>query len=109
MVGLAGFFWNKEPRRQADHAAADRDRWRAMLAAAPQPWCAWTDQGDSALSDEAAALLGICNADDLTTCLTGPELAPALSRLDGRLESPTPSLRVCFVHGLSIVRPKSDT
>ncbi|PWC92706.1 histidine kinase [Azospirillum sp. TSO5] len=81
VVGLAGFFWNKESRRQADHAAADRDRWRAMLAAAPHPWCVWTDQGDSALSDEAAALLGIANADELSGCLTVPDLGPALSRL----------------------------
>ncbi|MBY6266359.1 sensor histidine kinase, partial [Azospirillum sp. 412522] len=81
VVGLAGFFWNKETRRQADHAAADRDRWRAMLAAAPQPWCAWTEQGESALSDEAAALLDVSSADALAATLTAPELAPALSRL----------------------------
>ncbi|WP_434616263.1 PAS-domain containing protein [Azospirillum sp. B2RO_4] len=52
-----------------------------MLAAAPHPWCAWTEQGDSALSEDAAALLGICNADDLTACLKVPDFAPALSRL----------------------------
>lgn len=52
-----------------------------MLAAAPHPWCAWTDQGESALSDEAAGLLGISNADELTGCLTAPDLASALSRL----------------------------
>ncbi|WP_244434108.1 PAS domain-containing sensor histidine kinase [Azospirillum sp. B506] len=82
MVGLAGFFWNKETRRQADHAAADRDRLRAMLAATPQPWCAWTDQGDGgALSDEAAALLGVSSADALVGAVSAPDLAPALSRL----------------------------
>ena len=86
MVGLAGFFWNKEPRRQADHAAADRDRWRAMLAAAPQPWCAWTDRGEGILSDGAAALLGVAtadalNSDALADALAAPELGPALTRL----------------------------
>ncbi|KAA0592023.1 PAS domain-containing protein [Azospirillum lipoferum] len=80
VVGLAGFFWNKEPRRQADHAA-DRDRWRAMLAAAPQPWCAWTDQGEGILSDEAAALLGVAAADAMADTLTAPDLRPALTRL----------------------------
>ncbi|WP_247872207.1 PAS domain-containing sensor histidine kinase [Azospirillum sp. TSO35-2] len=67
-----------------------------MLAAAPHPWCAWsaseiadTDPaadadpgvGQSALSDDAAALLGIASADALTVALPAPELAVALDRL----------------------------
>lgn len=81
VVGFAGFFWNKETRRQAEHAAADRDRWRAMLAAAPHPWCAWTESGGGALSDEAAALLGISNPDALPDAVSSPDFAAALARL----------------------------
>ncbi|WP_244592900.1 PAS domain-containing sensor histidine kinase [Azospirillum palustre] len=118
MVGLAGFFWNKEPRRQADHVATDRDRWRAMLAAAPQPWCAWTDRGECLLSDEAAALLGISdcaphNADtpnsntlsaDVLAALKAPDLGPALARLrrDGepfRCEAAAPGGRRLVLTG----------
>ncbi|WP_451972189.1 PAS-domain containing protein [Azospirillum endophyticum] len=104
MVGLAGFFWNKETRRQADHGAADRDRWRAMLAAAPQPWCAWTGSGESSLSDEAAALLGISSADSLADALTAPDFVPALSRLrcDGtpfRCEAAAPDGRRLVLTG----------
>ncbi|WP_247893632.1 PAS domain-containing sensor histidine kinase [Azospirillum endophyticum] len=83
-----------------------------MLAAAPHPWCAWTDQGESALSDEAAALLGISSADALTGSpagstangLTAPDLAPALSRLrcDGtpfRCEAAAPGGRRLVLTG----------
>ncbi|MCP1612103.1 signal transduction histidine kinase [Azospirillum lipoferum] len=52
-----------------------------MLAAAPQPWCAWTDQGEGILSDEAAALLGVAAADAMADTLTAPDLRPALTRL----------------------------
>lgn len=52
-----------------------------MLAAAPQPWCAWTDQGEGILSDEAAALLGVAAADAMADALTAPDLRPALTRL----------------------------
>ncbi|WP_245636750.1 PAS domain-containing sensor histidine kinase [Azospirillum thiophilum] len=81
MVGFAGFFWNKETRREADHAAADRDRWRALLAAAPHPWCAWNGSGEALLSDQAASLIGIATADELATALPTPEFASALARL----------------------------
>ena len=57
-----------------------------MLAAAPQPWCAWTDRGEGILSDGAAALLGVAtadalNSDALADALAAPELGPALTRL----------------------------
>ncbi|WP_236783653.1 PAS domain-containing sensor histidine kinase [Azospirillum humicireducens] len=81
MVGFAGFFWNKETRRQAEHAAADRDRWRAMLAAALHPWCAWTDSGGGALSDDAAALLGISTPDSLPDVVSSSDFSAALARL----------------------------
>ncbi|WP_449230166.1 PAS-domain containing protein [Azospirillum doebereinerae] len=81
MAGFGGFFWNKESRRQAERAAADRDRLEAMLAAAPHPWCAWDRTGAGTLSAEARALLGIVAPDEFVGALDAPGLADMLDRL----------------------------
>ncbi|MBP2300448.1 PAS domain-containing sensor histidine kinase [Azospirillum picis] len=73
-------FRNKDSRRQAEHAA-DGDRWRALLAAAPLPCCAWSVSGEAFLSDEAAALLGISSADGLGSALPAADLRAAVDRL----------------------------
>ncbi|RUQ73643.1 PAS domain-containing sensor histidine kinase [Azospirillum doebereinerae] len=81
VAGFGGFFWNKESRRQAERAAADRDRLEAMLAAAPHPWCAWDRTGTGTLSAEARALLGIVTPDEFVGALDSPGLAESLDRL----------------------------
>jgi len=81
VAGFGGFFWNKESRRAAERAVADRDRLEAMLAAAPHPWCAWDGTGAGSLSAEARALLGIVTPDEFVPALDAPGLAEALDRL----------------------------
>ncbi len=82
VASFGGMFWNtKESRRRAERAASERDRLEAMLAAAPYPWCAWTQAGEAMLSADAGRLLGIADAEELTGSLTAPDLPAALDRL----------------------------
>lgn len=82
-AGLGSLFWNaKSGRRDAERLEAERARLAAILAAAPNPWCAWDATGAAALSPDCRTLLGIESVEALFESLADPEpVVEAVGRL----------------------------
>lgn len=106
-AGFGGLFWTGKERRRSDRLAADVARLEALLAASPNPWCAWDADGAVSAAPGCAGLLGATPGQDIAGAFAdtdAPRVAEAVRRLRAagegfRIEATTRSGRRLLLSG----------
>ncbi|OYD86336.1 sensor histidine kinase [Azospirillum brasilense] len=116
-AGFGGLYWTGKERRRSDRLAADVARLEALLAASPNPWCAWDAGGAVSAAPGCAGLLGAAPGQDIAGAFAdadAPRVAEAVRRLRAggegfRIEATTRNGRRLLLSGRRAAGPSNGT